>query len=143
MRLWSLDPTQLDRRALVAGWREALLAQKVLDGRTKGYTHHPQLERFRASPDPMAAITTYLHGLADGADARGYHFDRNRVLRPTTPGLTLAVTAGQLDYEWGHLVRKVQERDPDWFDARLADDVARPHPMFHVKPGPVEAWEVV
>ena len=32
MRLWSLHPSQLDRRALVAGWREALLAQKVLAG---------------------------------------------------------------------------------------------------------------
>nr|WP_253280607.1 pyrimidine dimer DNA glycosylase/endonuclease V [Arcanobacterium phocae] len=48
MRLWSIRPSQLDRAALIAGWREGLLAQKVLAGLTKGYRHHPQLERFRA-----------------------------------------------------------------------------------------------
>ena len=45
MRLWSVHPAQLDRAALVAGWREGLLAQKVLRGLTKGYTQHPQLVR--------------------------------------------------------------------------------------------------
>ena len=47
MRLWSLHPSLLDRAGLVALWREALLAQKVLTGTTKGYRHHPQLDRFR------------------------------------------------------------------------------------------------
>jgi hypothetical protein len=36
MRLWSLHPSILDRMALVAVWREGLLAQKVLQGLTKG-----------------------------------------------------------------------------------------------------------
>ena len=35
MRLWSLHPSLLDRQALVAGWREALLGQKVLEGLTR------------------------------------------------------------------------------------------------------------
>lgn len=48
MRLWSVHPKYLDVRGLVALWREGLLAQAVLRGRTKGYLHHPQLERFRA-----------------------------------------------------------------------------------------------
>ena len=143
MRLWSIHPEQLDRRALVAGWREALLAQKVLDGRTKGYTNHPQLQRFRATPDPMAAITTYLHGLADGADARGYTFDRTRVLREPRAGLFMTVTQGQLDYEWNHLVRKVTERDPAWHEATLHDTAALPHPMFRVTPGEIERWEII
>ncbi|MGP9584395.1 pyrimidine dimer DNA glycosylase/endonuclease V, partial [Micrococcaceae sp. AOP34-BR2-30] len=30
MRLWSLHPEVLDRQGLIAGWREALLAQAVL-----------------------------------------------------------------------------------------------------------------
>ncbi|MGD5468088.1 pyrimidine dimer DNA glycosylase/endonuclease V, partial [Xanthomonas citri pv. citri] len=38
MRLWSLHPSLLDRRALVADRREGLLAQKVLLGQTTGYT---------------------------------------------------------------------------------------------------------
>ena len=32
MRLWSLHPSLLDQKGLVALWREALLAQKVLQG---------------------------------------------------------------------------------------------------------------
>ncbi len=36
MRLWSLHPRYLDAKGLVALWREALLAQAVLKGQTKG-----------------------------------------------------------------------------------------------------------
>ena len=32
MRLWTLHPQYLDSKGLVAAWREALLAQKVLAG---------------------------------------------------------------------------------------------------------------
>lgn len=142
MRLWSLHPSLLDRRALVAGWREALLAQKVLAGGTRGYTHHPQLQRFRATDDPLAAIATYLHALADDADARGYSFDRSRVLQPAADGLRLTVTAGQLDYEWQHLCAKVGARDPEWFVAVVVAARPAPHPLFDVVPGDVERWEV-
>ena len=76
MRIWSLHPSLLDRRALVACWRETLLAQKVLRGLTRGYTNHPQLIRFRAHPQPLEAVAAYLSGLADEADARGYSFNR-------------------------------------------------------------------
>jgi hypothetical protein len=48
MRLWTVHPRYLDARGLVAAWREALLAQAVLAGATRGYRHHPQLDRFRA-----------------------------------------------------------------------------------------------
>ena len=41
MRLWSLHPAHLDRQGLIACWREALLAQKVLAGLTTGYRSHP------------------------------------------------------------------------------------------------------
>lgn len=64
MRFWSLHPCLLDRRALVACWRETLLAQKVLRGLTRGYTNHPQLIRFRAHPQPLEAVAAYLSGLA-------------------------------------------------------------------------------
>ena len=69
MRLWSLHPSLLDPAALVAGWREGLLAQAVLLGRTKGYRNHPQLERFRGLPDPVAGVVVWLEGLADEAHA--------------------------------------------------------------------------
>ena len=60
MRLWSLHPAYLDARGLVALWREALLAREVLRGNTRGYRHHPQLDRFRASAAPLSAINAYL-----------------------------------------------------------------------------------
>jgi hypothetical protein len=63
MRLWSLHPKYLDARGLVALWREGLLAQAVLRGRTNGYVHHPQLERFRAESSPLGAIADYLRGV--------------------------------------------------------------------------------
>ena len=70
MRIWSAHPSLLDRRALIACWRESLLAQKVLRGLTRGYTNHPQLIRFRAHSQPVEAIGAYLHGLADEAQLR-------------------------------------------------------------------------
>jgi hypothetical protein len=140
MRLWSLHPDSLDRIGLVACWRESLLAQAVLVGATTGYRHHPQLERFRAEPEPVAAVGRYLTGLADEADRRGYRFDRTRIVQPSIPDAALPVTQGQLDHEWAHLGRKLAERSPA--DAeRWADAEARPHPLFHVVPGGVASWE--
>lgn len=140
MRLWSLDPVQLDRAALVAGWREGLLAQAVLLGRTRGYTRHPQLERFRELSSPERGVATWLLGLADEADRRGYRFDRTRVVPDPDPSLRMTVTDGQLGYEWQHLVAKCELRSPDW--ARdLADQQPRPHPLFDVVAGPLADWE--
>lgn len=140
MRLWSLHPAQLDRIGLVAGWRESLLAQAVLAERTKGYRHHPQLERFRAHPDPVAAIGAYLSALADEADARGYRFDRTRVTHPGTAAGEIAVTDGQLALEWAHLGARLAVRSPEVAE-RWRETTPMPHPLFHVVSGPVESWE--
>ena len=146
MRLWSLHPSLLDRQALVAGWREALLAQKVLEGLTRGYTRHPQLERLRAAPDPLAAVTAYLCGLADEADSRGYRFDRTRVTMTTTadpalslPVATLPVATAQLDYELRLLRAKVCERSPEWMPVLEGCAEPEPHPLFHPVPGGIES----
>ncbi|GMA24007.1 hypothetical protein GCM10025864_17660 [Luteimicrobium album] len=82
MRLWSVHPRYLDRQGLTACWREALLAQAVLAGRTTGYRNHPQLERFRAADDPLRTVGAYLAAVADEASARGYRFDRARIDAP-------------------------------------------------------------
>nr|WP_256211809.1 pyrimidine dimer DNA glycosylase/endonuclease V [Nitrosomonas communis] len=50
--MWTLHPSYLDARRLVALWREALLAQAVLSRTTGGYQHHPQLARFKACTEP-------------------------------------------------------------------------------------------
>ncbi|ALX66889.1 pyrimidine dimer DNA glycosylase/endonuclease V [Microbacterium sp. XT11] len=142
MRIWSLHPRYLDRQGLVACWRESLLAQAVLAGRTVGYTRHPQLERFRSAADPVAAIGAYLTAVADEAAGRGYRFDRSRVdTADVRLGEHLTVTTGQLRIEWLHLRGKLAVRDPD----RLAlwDGVRdpEPHPLFRVEAGPAASWE--
>ncbi|GAA2529895.1 pyrimidine dimer DNA glycosylase/endonuclease V [Rarobacter incanus] len=143
MRVWSLDPALLDRQGLLACWREALLAQAVLTGRTRGYTRHPQLLRFREQPDPAAAIATYLGAVATEADSRGYSFNRSRIdEHPVSP--TMTVSQGQLDFEWDHLQRKLTLRSPQWLESLRARCLAHPapHPLFRVVPGPVAAWEI-
>ncbi|BDH56064.1 pyrimidine dimer DNA glycosylase/endonuclease V [Tsukamurella sp. PLM1] len=141
MRIWSVHPRYLDRQALVACWRETLLAQAVLAGRTKGYTRHPQLERFRGAPDPLGAVSAYLVALADEADARGYRFDRTRIDEPTLTVAPIDVTDGQLNLEWVHLRAKLEARSPDVARRWRTVETPDPHPSFRGVPGPVEPWE--
>ena len=141
MRLWSLHPKYLDRMGLVALWREALLAQKVLLGRTKGYRAHPQLDRFRACSDPVLAIGCYLNEVLKEATGRGYRFDGSRIARARRCR-KMAVQKGQINHEWKHLLRKLKTRTPETYDRNRAL-MARPklHPLFRVVPGGVETWE--
>lgn len=140
MRLWTIHPKYLDPQGLVALWREALLAQAVLRGRTRGYRHHPQLQRFQAQPAPRSAINAYLGGVLVEADERGYVFDRRKTGR-VRGRVVMRATDGQLEYEWTHLMRKLRTRNPALY--RRWKDEARPeaHPLFRVVRGDVEGWE--
>jgi len=140
MRLWSVHPKYLDSRGLVSLWREGLLAQAVLRDRTNGYRHHPQLQRFRAQPSPLGAIADYLRGVHAEAVSRGYAFTARKISTARASGV-IAVTRGQLMYEWSHLMAKLTIRDPELY-CRLAH-VSRPrsHPSFRVVSGDVETWE--
>jgi hypothetical protein len=140
MRLWTIHPRYLDPQGLVASWREALLAQKVLAGRTRGYRHHPQLIRFQERADPMGAISAFLTGLVAEANARGYRFDRSKILVRPTRG-RIVETKGQLLYEWRHLRRKLKARSPEVL--RKWRGVASPeaHPLFRISAGKVRSWE--
>ncbi|GAA2240321.1 pyrimidine dimer DNA glycosylase/endonuclease V [Rarobacter faecitabidus] len=146
--MWSLAPELLDRQALVACWREALLAQAVLLGRTRGYTNHPQLIRFKLQADPAAAVGAYLRGIRLEADRRGYSFDDSRIER-VAPDVNIDVTTDQLAFEWTHLQAKLAVRSIDWLPvatARVHESVTqgRPlpvHPIFTAVPGGVEPWE--
>lgn len=141
MRLWSLHPRYLDSRGLVALWRESLLAQKVLMGDTIGYRHHPQLDRFRAQPEPECAIANYLHATCDEADRRGYRFDRARINQPLSPCPLIEVTSGQMRYEMAHLSDKLRIRSADDWQRFANVACAEPHPLFIIVDGPVAPWE--
>ncbi len=142
MRLWTIHPKHLDARGLVALWREALLAQKVLLGGTRGYRHHPQLHRFLATPKPAAALASYLAGVHEESVRRGYRFDAAKIGAERFRG-SIAETRGQVLYEWEHLRRKLAVRDPARF--RSSQSIAAPesHPLFRIVPGGVREWEKV
>jgi hypothetical protein len=100
MRIWTLHPKYLDPPGLTALWREALLARQVLLNRTRGYRHHPQLDRFRAQARPVAAINSYLAAIHREAESRGYRFDAAKIGRKRVSG-PIPETRGQVAFEWG------------------------------------------
>ena len=140
MRLWSLHPSLLDRAGLVALWREALLAQKVLAGKTKGYRHHPQLDRFRQSRSPTRAIAIYLWSVAGEAKQRGYHFDVSKIAMPRGR-ITIPVTKGQLAYELTHLKQKLCQRDPKQLQLISECESVKVNSAFRAVEGPIAPWE--
>jgi hypothetical protein len=140
MRLWSLHPSVLDRAGLVALWREALLAQKVLTGTTKGYRHHPQLDRFRQTRNPARAIASYLWTVADEAKERGYHFDISKIAMPAGR-ITIPVTKRQLAYELTHLKQKLCQRDPKQFRLISKREPLKVNSTFKAVEGPIAPWE--
>ncbi|HBG07602.1 MAG: DNA lyase [Geobacteraceae bacterium GWC2_58_44] len=141
MRLWTVHPKYMDSRGLVALWREALLAQAVLQGRTFGYLHHPQLIRFRQSTSPAGSIASYLQGVYSESMLRGYRFDRSKIAS-THSAEVMVTTLGQLDYEWAHLKEKLRLRAPSWLAGIESISRPDPHPLFRLVPGPAAEWEV-
>jgi Pyrimidine dimer DNA glycosylase len=142
VRIWSLHPKYLDARGLVALWREALLAQAVLEGKTNGYVHHPQLLRFRAHDSPVGSIAEYLRVVHDEATTRGYRFAAERITRTRALG-PLTVTHGQLRFEWRHLLEKLRMRDAERLTQLTTVSNPQPHPLFRVVRGGVAQWERV
>lgn len=140
MRLWSLHPKYLDPQGLVALWRETLLAQAVLRGETRGYRNHPQLDRFKASAAPRAAMTAYLKAIHEEAQSRGYSFDANKIKSARAPA-ALTVTSGQVEYEWAHLMAKLKVRNPALYRQWRKTAALEVHPLFTITAGGVESWE--
>lgn len=137
-----MHPKYLDAKGLVALWREALLAQEVLRGATKGYQHHPQLLRFSATPNPCAALAGYLTAVHEESVQRGYNFDATKIGRGRGRG-KISETRGQLQYEWLHLKRKLKRRDPKRLRAMAKIKTPTAHPLFRIKAGPVREWEKI
>jgi hypothetical protein len=140
MRLWSLHPKYLDARGLVALWREGLLARKVLIEHTKAYRNHPQLERFKRSSKPTAALDAYLGFVLEEARGRGYKFDVSKIKRPKTFS-RIRVTSGQLEFEFDHLLKKLWKRDRKAHKHLREIESLDPNPIFIVVRGEIEDWE--
>lgn len=141
MRLWSVHPKYLDRQGLLAVWREGLLAQKVLAGKTKGYRHHPQLIRFRQNPDALGAIGNYLDAIVQEAQFRNYKFDRTKIIKLGGKKAKIPLARGQLNYEFRHLLNKLRARDRSLYRKLKKMRRIAAHPIFRLSPGKVADWE--
>ena len=145
MRLWSLDPTYLDWKGLGGVWREALLAQAVLLGRTRGWKNHSQLLRFKNHSNPINAIGFYLLKIHEEAQRRGYTYNRSKIVAPTEKVRPITITTGQLMYEFNVLKNRLRNRSPEKYQevVELERDQKhpRPHPLFLAIEGDVEQWE--
>jgi hypothetical protein len=142
MRLWTLHPKYLDRAGLVALWREALLAQAVLRGETRGYRNHPQLIRFRNHTEPLETIGVYLTEILNEAVRRGYRFNPAKI-GPCRDIPAIPVTRGQLLYERNHLLGKLILRDSAAYRMLTEAGEPAPHPLFRICEGEVEIWEKI
>jgi hypothetical protein len=140
VRLWTLHPGYLDARGLVALWREGLLARAILQKQTKGYQHHPQLERFQVCSTPIVTIDSYLRSVYEESVKRGFHFDEGK-LGPKVSCHKIPVTQGQLQYELNHLRAKLRSRDTAKYKEISALNQPKPHPLFKVVVGDIEPWE--
>ncbi|MBN2616991.1 MAG: DNA lyase [Spirochaetales bacterium] len=142
MRLWSIHPKYLDSQGLVALWRESLLAKKVLEGNTKGYTNHPQLERFKMSTDPLLYINYYLQHIYNEALQRGFNFDKSKFIYIDKINL-IDVTSGQINYEFKHLLQKLEKRSNNYYMAIKNTIDIELHPIFKLVNGEIASWEVI
>ncbi|MBD3362834.1 hypothetical protein GF362_03885 [Candidatus Dojkabacteria bacterium] len=140
MRLWSISLKYLDSKGLVALWREALLAKKVLEGGTVGYRKHPQLRRFRYTSDPEAAINTYLSYVYKESKKRKFKFDKTKV-NDEIYEKSIPVRKGQVDFEFQHLLKKLKKRDKKKFEKIKGTRNIEVIPLFEIFPGGIEAWE--
>lgn len=129
----------LDPKGLVSLWREALLARKVLEGKTKGYWNHPQLQRFRNYSDPIVAINSYLYFVFIEATRRGYNFRREKIYQLPIQERIIPVTTGQLEFELKHLISKLKKRDPEYLER--INSKTEVNPIFYVVEGEIEPWE--
>jgi hypothetical protein len=140
MRLWSLHPKYLDPKGLVALWREALLAQAVLRGNTRGYLNHPQLLRFRQQASPLSVIASYLVAIHSEAQNRGYSFNLSKV-GPVQPLSIFPVSSGQVEFERQHLLSKLAVRSPSFYSQLSLVPSPETHPIFEIITGGIESWE--
>ncbi len=141
MRLWSIHPKYLDRTGILALWRESLLAQKVLQGKTKGYKNHSQLPRFKDHPYPLIAISSYLMEVWRESRKRGYDFNCEKIGK-IGKIKKIKVTEGQLRYEFNLLRDKLKKRNSRKYKEILFIRDIESHPLFRITEGKIENWEI-
>ena len=140
MRLWSIHPRYLDPPGLGGLWREALLAQRVVEGRTAAYRNHPQARRVLGQVDPWGAIHDYLLGVWEEGRRRGYRYDRTRISEHSG-GHPMDVPRGQIEYELALLRFKLEGQEQRLPVRPASFEHALPHPSITIVEGGIASWE--
>ena len=144
MSVWTRCYKYIDAEGLVALGGEALLAKNVLAGLTKGYKNHPQLDRFYAHENACEAINAYLAEVYAQACARGYKFDAAKVGEFDERNLAkIAVSRGQIEYEFAFLQKKLKTRDAKAYERNLGVKNIEIASIFKEVDGGIEPWEKV
>jgi len=84
----------------------------------------------------------YLSRVLDEARERGYEFDASKIKYRKCRHSSVAVTVGQIEHEWEHLLGKLKVRDPSWWRTHCQNQPIQ-HICFYVVPGPIADWERV
>ena len=126
---------------LGAQWREALLAQKVTEGKTKGWRNHPQLDRFKYHLKPMEAVGFYLKELHVESLKRSYKYNYSKIHYPDAVVDSVNLSLGQLQYEFDLLQERLKKRTPKKYEENTRIRILQAHPLFNIVPGLPEKWE--
>ena len=116
----------------------------MLAGLTKGYKNHPQLDRFYAHKNALEAINAYLAEVYAQACARGYKFDAAKAGEFDERNLVkIAVSSGQIEYEFTFLQEKLKSRDVKAYERNLSVKNIEIASIFKEVEGGIEPWEKV
>ena len=96
-------------------------------------------QKFAHRTNPSQRELSYI---LQEARSRDYNFDASKIAASFKRS-KLTVTKGQMDHEVQHLLRKLKIRDPKRFRQLRSIRSFEPHPMFRVKEGGIENWEVM
>ena len=116
----------------------------MLAGLTKGYKNHPQLDRFYAHENALEAVNAYLAEVYAEGRARGYKFDAAKVGEFDERNLAkIAVSRGQIEYEFAFLQKKLKSRDVKAYERNLSVKNIEIAGVFEEVAGGIEPWEKV
>ena len=128
------------RNSCTLAWNT--FGKECFGNNTKGHKNHLQLSRFKAVEKPFEAINQYLAEIWEEASRRGYNFDRNKIDYDFQK-IEIDVTTGQMDYEFSHLLKKLEHRDIERYSQLKDFKTIESCEIFSVKEGEIEKWEII
>ena len=84
-----------------------------------------------------------FQAIADFAKKRGYHFDAKKISLLKNKMKDIKVSNGQVNYEFNHLLKKLEDRDYGQFSKikQASMGSIKTNKTFKVVQGKVESWE--